>query len=297
MCPTQTTTYTLRVNSSSGTQDRTVTLTVGASGTPAAVEFTADATQVNKGQCTVLHWRALDVSAVYLNNGGVAGESSQQVCPEVTTPYELRVVNNDGTTITKRITVSVVPAGDTILRFWADQYTMAENACTTLTWNIQNVQEVYLDDQPQAGQDSESVCPRPNQSYSVASDRQLRQNHRTPYSVYDGRSRPVVSGGDCPRHCQRGRSINRYGPKPGRRSARLPAGDRRNQCALRRHDGLGPIGRLVDGATGGHSIEPECGCACGLACLSRATGGVSRLLYRCELRSAHRREIIPALAF
>ena len=165
MCPTQTTTYTLRVNSSSGTQDRTVTLTVGASGTPAAVEFTADATQVNRGQCTVLHWRALDVSAVYLNNGGVAGESSQQVCPEVTTPYELRVVNNDGTTITKRITVSVVPAGDTILRYWADQYTMAENACTTLTWNIQNVQQVYLDDQPQAGQDSESVCPRPNQSY------------------------------------------------------------------------------------------------------------------------------------
>ena len=165
MCPTQTTTYTLRVNSSSGTQDRTVTLTVGASGTLAAVEFTADATQVNKGQCTVLRWRALDVSAVYLNNGGVAGESSQQVCPEVTTPYELRVVNNDGTTITKRITVSVVPAGDTILRYWADQYTMAENACTTLTWNIQNVQQVYLDDQPQAGQDSESVCPRPNQSY------------------------------------------------------------------------------------------------------------------------------------
>ena len=140
-------------------------LTVGANGTPAAVEFTADATQVNKGQCTVLHWRALDVSAVYLNNGGVAGESSQQVCPEVTTPYELRVVNNDGTTITKRITVSVVPAGDTILRFWADQYTMAENACTTLTWNIQNVQEVYLDDQPQPGQASKPVCPRLNQSY------------------------------------------------------------------------------------------------------------------------------------
>ena len=165
MCPPQTTTYTLRVNSSSGTQDRTVTLTVGANGTQAAVEFTADATQVNKGQCTVLHWRALDVSAVYLNNGGVAGESSQQVCPEVTTPYELRVINNDGTTTTKRITVSVVLAGNTILRFWADQYTMAENACTTLTWNIQNVQEVYLDDQPQAGQASKSVCPQPNQSY------------------------------------------------------------------------------------------------------------------------------------
>ena len=53
----------------------------------AAVEFTAHATQVNKGQCTVLHWRALDVTRYIVNNGGVAGESSQQVCPEVTTPY------------------------------------------------------------------------------------------------------------------------------------------------------------------------------------------------------------------
>ena len=165
MCPPQTTTYTLRVNSSSGTQDRTVTLTVGANNAQAAVEFTADATQVNKGQCTVLRWRALDVSAVYLNNGGVAGESSQRVCPEVTTPYELRVINNDGTTITKRITVSIVPAGNVILRFWADQYTLAEGDCTELTWNIQDVLEVYLDDQPQSGQASKSVCPQPNQSY------------------------------------------------------------------------------------------------------------------------------------
>ena len=111
MCPPQTTTYTLRVNSSSGTQDRTVTLTVGAGNTRAAVEFTADATQVIKGQCTVLRWRAVDVREVFLNNDGVAGESSQEVCPEVTTPYELRVINTDGTTTTKRLTVTVVAAG------------------------------------------------------------------------------------------------------------------------------------------------------------------------------------------
>jgi hypothetical protein len=165
ICPPQTTTYLLRVNSNSGTQDRTVTLTVGANSTQAGVEFSADRTQLNKGQCTVLHWRALDVRAVYLNNGGVAGESSQQVCPEVTTPYELRVENNDGTTITKRITVSIVPVGNMILRFWADRYSMEQNACITLTWSILDVREVFLDDQPQSGQASTSVCPQPNQSY------------------------------------------------------------------------------------------------------------------------------------
>jgi hypothetical protein len=167
VCPPQTTTYTLRVNSSSGIQDRTVTLTVGADNTQAAVEFTADATQVIKGLCTVLRWRAVDVRAVYLSNLGVAGESSKDVCPEVTTSYELRVINTDGTTTTKRLTVTVVPVDSPILRFWADQYTLAENACTALTWNVQNVQEVYLDDQPQRGQDSKSVCPRANQVYTL----------------------------------------------------------------------------------------------------------------------------------
>jgi hypothetical protein len=155
------------VTSSAGTQDRTATLTVGAAGTQAAVEFTADANQVVKGQCTVLRWRAVNVSAVYLNNNGVAGEFTQQVCPEVNTTYELRVVNTDGASTTKRITISVVAADKPILRFWADQYTLAANGCTVLNWNVQNVREVFLDDQPVLGQGSKSICPQPSQLYTL----------------------------------------------------------------------------------------------------------------------------------
>jgi hypothetical protein len=167
VCPTQTTTYTLRVNSNTGTLDRTVTLTVGANNAQSPVDFTADATQVIKGQCTVLRWRVVDVRAVYLNNVGVPGESSQSVCPEVTTSYELRIVNSDGTTTIKSIPVSVVTAGNQILHFWADQYTLAEDHCTVLTWDIQNVREVYLDEQPQRGQDSTQECPKANQTYTL----------------------------------------------------------------------------------------------------------------------------------
>jgi hypothetical protein len=166
VCPAQTTTYTLRVNSNTGTQDRSVTINVGTTA-QVGVEFTADATQVIKGQCTVLRWRAVDVRAVYLNNVGVAGESSQQICPEANTTYELRITNNDGSTTTKRITVSVVAADNPILHFWADQYTLPENACTVLSWNSQNVQEVFLDEQPALGQGSKSVCPQSNQSYTL----------------------------------------------------------------------------------------------------------------------------------
>jgi hypothetical protein len=167
VCPTQTTTYTLRVNSSTGTQDRTVTLTVSADTTAPSVEFTVDSPQVVKGQCTTLRWRAVNVRAVYLNNGGVAGESTKEVCPETTTTYELRVIDNDGVTTTKRLTVAVVSAESAILRFWADQYTLPENTCTILSWNVQNVREVYLDEQPQMGQSSMSVCPQANQFYTL----------------------------------------------------------------------------------------------------------------------------------
>lgn len=164
VCPAQTTSYTLRVNSNAGTQDHTVTITVGAAA-QAGVEFAVDATEIVSGQCTILHWRAVDVSAVYLNNVGVAGESSQRICPEANSTYELRVTNNDGSTTTKRIAVSVVSADAPIVHFWADQYTLSEHGCTGLSWNVQNVREVFLDGQATQGQGSKSVCPQPNQSY------------------------------------------------------------------------------------------------------------------------------------
>jgi hypothetical protein len=166
VCPARTTTYTLRVNSSAGTQDYCVTIVVQ-SGSHLPIEFSADAYQIRKGECTILRWRVTGASAVYLNNVGVAGESSQQVCPEANTTYELRVVGSDGTTTTKRVTISVVSADEPILHFWADQYTLAANACTVLSWNVQNVQEVYLDDQAVLGQGSKSVCPQPNQLYTL----------------------------------------------------------------------------------------------------------------------------------
>ena len=80
VCPTQTTTYTLRVNSSAGTQDRTVTIQV-ASASAADIVFTADQLQVNPAQCTTLRWSVTNVKEVRLNGQGVAGVATQQVCP------------------------------------------------------------------------------------------------------------------------------------------------------------------------------------------------------------------------
>lgn len=166
VCPAQTMSYLLRVTTAAGTQDRTVTITV-TSGAQAAIEFTADSYQITAGECTTLRWRVTDVRAVYLNNEGVAGEATRQVCPAATSDYELRVESNAGVVTTKRITILVLEGSSAAIRFWSEQYTLRAGTCTTLHWRVQNVREVYLDDVGQPGVGSSQACPAGNQFYTL----------------------------------------------------------------------------------------------------------------------------------
>jgi len=170
ICPAQTTVYRLRTVSSSGTQERTVTVAVR-SADEAAIEFTVDSFEIVKGKCTALRWQVTNVVAVYLNDVGVAGEASQQVCPETTTTYELRVQDGDGGTTTRKLTVTVLDAAQIVIRFWAEQYTLKPDSCTTLHWSVEDVQAVYLQatDQEEgvAGVGTRQVCPTGNTFYQL----------------------------------------------------------------------------------------------------------------------------------
>ena len=166
VCLTQTTTYTLRVVSSTGPQDYFATIVVDTTNQP-AVEFRADAYQVAESQCTYLHWRVTNVRSVFLNNQGVAGESSQKVCPTADTTYELRVEDANGTSTSKRLVITVLPPRSFPMRFWAERYTMLPGACTTLHWNIQNVREVYLEEQGVPGVGTSQQCPSGVQFYML----------------------------------------------------------------------------------------------------------------------------------
>lgn len=161
-CPTQTTTYVLRVTSATGTQDRTITITVSESSVT-AIEFSADSYQIVKGECTTLHWRVTNVRAVYLNNTGVAGEDAQQVCPETDTDYVLRVESVSGASSTRQLTIRVAPVSTVTIHFWAEQYTLAPGICTTLYWNVQGASAVYgtFDGAEEGitGTGSRQVCP------------------------------------------------------------------------------------------------------------------------------------------
>lgn len=161
-CPTQTTIYTLRVVSGASSQDLRLSVLVQSSTTP-DVQFSANNFILVKGQCTNLIWQTSNVRAVYLNESGVPGTATKEICPETTSIYTLRVERGDGVVTTKSLTIKVLPAEGIVLHFWAEQYALEPDKCTTLHWMVQDVSAVYLNkgggDVGVAGVGSEQVCP------------------------------------------------------------------------------------------------------------------------------------------
>ncbi|MHB9032493.1 MAG: hypothetical protein ACYC6L_05545 [Anaerolineae bacterium] len=143
-------TFTLRVVPYCGEeQAKQITITVE----PVAVTFTADVTQIyTTCQYSTLTWSVNNVQAVYLNGQGVAGSGSMQVRQPGT--YNLRVVSACGE-VTKTITIVALPEPQ--ISFYADRTTLKPGETTTLHWDVDNVQAVYLDDQPVTGHGTQII--------------------------------------------------------------------------------------------------------------------------------------------
>ena len=76
------------------------------SGSP-SIDFRADRTELDEWECTTLRWDVENVRAVYLDDRGVTGHGTREVCPEETTTYTLRVVLTDGSTQDETLTITV----------------------------------------------------------------------------------------------------------------------------------------------------------------------------------------------
>ncbi len=108
-CPGQHTMYYLEVLTRDG---RVLTRGVGISvlgGAPRPViQFAADKTQIEKGECVVISWHAQHVKEVYYKGRPVVGENQNRVeCPRKTRVYDLAVLRTDGRPIVKTIIVTV----------------------------------------------------------------------------------------------------------------------------------------------------------------------------------------------
>lgn len=75
--------------------------------TPSAVAFRADKNVLSAGDCTVIRWDVLNVSAVFFEEQMTTGSNIQQVCPATTTTYTLRVIYPDGSQTTHDVTITL----------------------------------------------------------------------------------------------------------------------------------------------------------------------------------------------
>jgi heat shock protein HslJ len=81
----------------------------------AQINFWADRTQINQGECATLNWDVRNVQAVWVYPAGAnftafprTGQGSERVCPAATTTYEMRVLLADGSTQFRHVTINVV---------------------------------------------------------------------------------------------------------------------------------------------------------------------------------------------
>lgn len=109
------------------------------------INFSANPTTINAGQCSTLTWQVENVSAVYLyaqgqpwQNYPVAGSGTRTVCPTQTTVYELRVIKTDGSVEIRQIRIEVIPTtqAPTINFFNANPASIQAGHCLDLSWQV-----------------------------------------------------------------------------------------------------------------------------------------------------------------
>jgi hypothetical protein len=177
VCPTQTTTYHLRVVYNNGqTVDQPITIYVqNTSQNPA--NFRADSYTIVAGQCTTLRWDIdqSQVWGVYLerqgNWSGVPASGSANVCPTTPTVYRLKVDFKNGQEVITPLTINVTGGAPAQVTFYADNTVIQRGQCTNLHWTIQNFLSAYLID---TGANSRTlvgptgniqVCPQNTSTY------------------------------------------------------------------------------------------------------------------------------------
>jgi hypothetical protein len=142
-----------------------------------SVNFWSDATRVDSGRCTVIHWAVNNVQAVYLQyrgqTRGVAGQGSQTVCPLTDgQDYALRIVRLDGSQDARYVHIDVKspPPGPVSINFWANPTFLLQtngSACTTVGWAVQNASRVDYQGHGVVGNDSRRECPQKTTTYRL----------------------------------------------------------------------------------------------------------------------------------
>jgi len=181
VCPSQTTTYRLRViKRNDSVEVRKITIAVGAQSSSEVTQmFTVDRVAIQPGECVTFRWHVEGVKEVYFfaeGQGwlghGVVGVGEQQVCPSQTTTYRLRVVKRDDSVEVHTLTVQVGSAVTQM--FSVDRAEIKPGQCVIFRWRVEGVKAVYFHAEGQPWQDhgvvgvgEQQVCPSQTTTYCL----------------------------------------------------------------------------------------------------------------------------------
>jgi hypothetical protein len=168
--PKTTVTYKLTANNAAGSSSKTVTLPVSAPlPKPVITSFTASPVSVVQGDATTLNWVVNGATSVSISPGvGAVTGTSVSVRPTATTAYTLTATNSSGS-VTKKFTVSVVPAAPVISAFTASPDSITVGQSTTLQWAVSGASSLSIS--PGLGAvsgTSITISPTANTTYTLS---------------------------------------------------------------------------------------------------------------------------------
>ncbi len=129
------------------------------------IEFWADRTNLNPGECTTIHWRTALIRAVYFDGMGVVGVEDRVVCPGSTQTFTLRVIKQDNAIEERTITIFV--GNSPYVNFRADRTQIGPSECTTVRWDVEGVKAVYFEGMGVIGHSNAHVCPGATKTYTL----------------------------------------------------------------------------------------------------------------------------------
>ena len=206
--PSVTTTYVLSACNAARECATAQTTVVVKADLPVIVSFTAQPATIRVGAESTLSWEVQNATRVDITNSQdfvpslpstIPLISSGVVMPSETTTYTLTASNDDGATASAQLTVLVLPVLPQILSFAATPTQILTGECTTLSWETEGADSVFLTnltsgDTPIAvnPDDSVIVCPTQTTAFTLTATNSADEVSTAQVTVYVQEDLPVI---------------------------------------------------------------------------------------------------------
>ena len=206
--PSVTTTYVLSACNAARECATAQTTVVVKADLPVIVSFTAQPATIRVGAESTLSWEVQNATRVDITNSQdfvpslpstIPLISSGVVMPSATTTYTLTASNDDGATASAQLTVLVLPVLPQILSFAATPTQILTGECTTLSWETEGADSVFLTnltsgDTPIAvnPDDSVIVCPTQTTAFTLTATNSADEVSTAQVTVYVQEDLPVI---------------------------------------------------------------------------------------------------------